>query len=57
MSVQKSYKNGTEIKELTKNWGVRRTFNSLKKVLKSSIRIKHNKIQVLNKRRAWTYVT
>jgi hypothetical protein len=58
MSVYKSYKSGTNVKTLAKNWGVRRTYNSLRRKLKGSqLRIKHNRIQLLNKRGSWDYLT
>jgi hypothetical protein len=57
MSIYKSYKHGANIKTLTKNWGVRKTFNSLKRKLPKLVRIKHNKIQMINKKGVWTYLT
>ena len=58
MSIYKSYKQGNSIKQLTESWGVRKTFNSLKRALgRSLVRIKHNKIQTLNKKGVWTYLT
>lgn len=57
MSVYKSYKSGTNVKTLVKNWGVRRTYNSLKRKLNTQLRIKHNRIQVLNKKGTWDYLT
>lgn len=57
MSVYKSYKSGTNVKTLAKNWGVRRTYNSLKRKLPNLVRIKHNRIQMINKRGSWDYLT
>lgn len=57
MSVYRSYKTGSKIPTLVKKFGNRRTYNALKKKLtRGSLRIKHNKLQVLDKRGVWKYV-
>lgn len=58
MSIYKSYKTGSKIQTLVKNFGNRRTYNALKrKLTRGSLRIKHNKIQVLNTKGVWKYLT
>lgn len=56
MSIYKSYKHGGDICELTKTYGVRKTYNSLKRKLPKLVRIKHNKIQMLNEKGNWSYL-
>lgn len=55
MSIYKSYKHGGTIKGLVKDYGVRKTFTSLKRNMKRGlVRIKHNRIQMLNGSK-WEY--
>jgi hypothetical protein len=57
MSIYKSYKSGGKIKSLVETNGVRKTFTALKRKLTGSmVRIKHNRIQMLDKKtKTWIY--
>jgi hypothetical protein len=56
MGIYKQYKHGASAYSLTKEYGVRKTYNALRKKLgKTEVRIKHNKLQVKSIRGTWTY--
>lgn len=55
MSIYKSYKHGASVKTLVNENGVRTTFNSLKRNLGGSVRIKHNRIQIKSSNGTWAY--
>ena len=57
MSIYKQYKHGACIKCLIKDYGLRRTFASLRYNLpKEMVRLKNNKIQVFSfVTNEWTY--
>lgn len=56
MGVYKSYKHGSGLEVLIQEYGVRKTYNALKRKLgKTEVRIKHNRLQMKNRSKNWQY--
>jgi hypothetical protein len=58
MSIYKSYKTGFSIRKLAEDNGLRTTYNSLRHNLgKKNVRLKNNRIQILDTKNRWAYRT
>lgn len=56
MGIYKQYKHGGGLQSLVKEYGVRRTFNALRRQLgRTQVRLKHNKLQIKNRSNNWKY--